>query len=140
MAGTLFQRTTDDGDVGRRHFGGDRRRPEASGSDGPRAAWPLVGTIAATELVMLSAVVVASHAVDVGALAASASSIRLVAPAVLGGLLLAGIRTRPAPSAAGRSAPTGGTDRAGREPPAGRRFAAGSASRPSNQAWTEPIA
>ena len=140
MAGMLFPWTIDDGDARTPSLGGNQSRPLASESGELRVAWPLLGTIAVTELAMLAAVVVASHAVDAGALVASANWTWLAALVVFGGLALVGMRVWPAPSAAGRSIPTGGTDRAGREPPVGRRFAAGSASRPSNQAWTEHIA
>jgi hypothetical protein len=140
MDGTLFQRTTDDGNVCVPNPRGDRGQPAARGSREPRVAWPLLGTMAATGLAMVSAVLVASRVVDVDALVAPVTWTWLAAPAVLGGLAFVGVRRRPAPSAAGRSAPTGGTGRAGREPPGGRRFAAGSRSRPKNQAWTEHIA
>jgi hypothetical protein len=139
MTGRFLRRTPDDVETGMPAMSDVRRRAITS-SASPRPTWTLLGTIAATKLAMLSAVLTASRAVDLDALTPAAGWSWLAAPAVLGGLAFAGLRLRSAPSAAGRSASIGGTDRSGREPPAGRRSETGSPSRPANRAWMEHVA
>jgi hypothetical protein len=117
MSGRLSPRTPDQSGAFTIVPGEAQLEPTRDASAVTRAAWTLFGTIAATKLAMLSAIVLASRADDAGALISGAPLAWLAVAIALGGLALSRSRSRPAPSAAGRAWETWEVQPSGREPP-----------------------